>query len=153
MSDQSGSARFQVLFQASLKEYEKQTNVTLAEHPLTEHFQHCDSIESVATIFQEQVPTWSEFRGGDRIMQPLDSVVSVLCALSVSVDLCLVRQKMPMGCSMSLMLILQPPLFSKAIYVGFAILIGVCPPFFAPTCISVTYDCFRLQRMLVHRIH
>ena len=93
MSDQSESARFQVLFEASLKDYEKQTDITLAKHPLTEKFQHCDSVESVATIFQEQVPACSEFRGGDRIFKSLNSAVSVLCALSVSVKLGLVRQK------------------------------------------------------------
>ena len=129
MSDQSGSARFLVLFEASLKEYEKQTNITLNKHPLTEQYQHCDSVESVATIFQEQVPACSEFRGGDRIMKPLNSAVSVLCALSVGFNPGLVRQKMKMGCSMSLMLILKLPPFSKAICVALAILIGVCPLF------------------------
>ena len=96
MSDQSGSARFLVLFEASLKAYEKQTNITLTKHPLTEQFQHCDSVESVATIFQEQVPACSGFRG-DRIMKPLNSAVSVLCALSVGVNPGLVCQKMQWG--------------------------------------------------------
>jgi hypothetical protein len=131
MSDQSGSARFHVLFQASLKEYEKQMDITLAKHPLTEKFQHCDSVESVAAIFQEQVPKQvpasSEFRGGERIIKSLNSTVSVLCALSINVNLILVRPKMPMESSMSLILILQLSPFLKAIYVGLAILIGVCP--------------------------
>ena len=151
MSDQSGSARFQVLFEASLKEYEKRTDITLAKHPLTEKFQHCDSVEFVAAIFQEQVPACSEFRGGDRIVKLLNVAVSILCALSVSFNLGLVRPKMPMGCSMFLMLILQPPPFSKAIYVGLAILVGVCSHL-VPTCVSVTYKCFRLSRTLVHMI-
>jgi hypothetical protein len=127
MSDQSGSARIQLLYEAYLKEYEKQTDITLAKHPLTEQFQHCDSVESVAAIFHEQVSACSEFRGGDRIIKSLNSAISVLCALSVGVNLGLVRQKMPMGCSMSLMLILQLSPLSKAICVGLAILIGVCP--------------------------
>ena len=130
MSDRSGSARFQLLFEASLKEYEKQTNITLAKHPLTEKFQHCDSVDSVATTFQEQVPACSEFRGGDRIIKSLNSAISVLCGLSGGVNLGLVRPKISMRCSMSLIIILQPSLFSKAIYVALAILIGVCPPFF-----------------------
>ena len=129
MSDQSGSAHFQVLFKVSLKEYEKQTDITLAKHPLTEHFQHCDSVESVSAIFQDLVSAGSELRGGDRIIKLLNSAVSILRALSVGINLRLVRRKMPMGCSMSLMLILQLSPFSKAIYVGLAILIGVCPPF------------------------
>ena len=55
MSDHSGLARLQVLFQASLKEYEKQMDITLAKHPLTKQFQHCDSVESVSAIFQDLV--------------------------------------------------------------------------------------------------
>ena len=127
MSDRSGSARFQVLFEASLEEYEKQTGITLAKHPLTENFQHCDSVESVAAIFQGQVPACSEFRGSDRILKSLNSAISVLCALPVGVNLGLIRPKISMRCSMSLMLIPQLSPFSKAIYVGLAILIDVCP--------------------------
>ena len=97
MSDQSGSARIQLLFEAYLKEYEKQTDISLARHPLTEQFQHCDTVESVAAIFKEQVSACSEFRGGDGIIKSLNSAVSVLCALSVSINLGLVRPKMPMG--------------------------------------------------------
>ena len=130
MSDQSGSARIQLLFQTYWEEYEKQTGITLEELPLTKKFQHCDSVESVAAIFQEQVPICIEFRGYDRIMKSLNSTVSVLCALSVSVNLGMVRMKMPMWCSMSLMLILQLPPFSKAIYVALAILMSVCPLLF-----------------------
>ena len=94
MSDQSGSAHFQVLFQASIKEYEKQTEISLAKHPLTEKFQHCDSVESVAALFQEQVFTWSGFQGSERIVKLLNSAVSVLCALPISVNHGLVRPKM-----------------------------------------------------------
>ena len=130
MSDQSGSARFQVLFVASLKEYEKQTNITLTKHPLAEQFQHCDSVESVAAIFQERVPACSESRGGERIMTSLNSVASVLCALSVGVNLGLVRPKISMRCYMFLIIILQLAPFPRAIYVALAVLIGVCtPPF------------------------
>ena len=110
MSDDSGSARFQVLFEASLKEYEKQMDITLDKHPLTEQFQHCDSVESVFAIFQKLVYTRSKFRGFNprvnRIMKSLNSSVSVLCALSVGVNLGLVRLKIQMGFSMSLILIL-----------------------------------------------
>ena len=99
MSDQSGSAHIQLLFQAYLNEYEKQTDITLAKHSLTERFQHCDSVESIATIFQEQVPACIEFRGYDRIIKSLNSAVSALCALSVGINLSLVRKKTPIGCS------------------------------------------------------
>ena len=95
MINQSGSARIQFLFEAYLKEFEKQTDLTLAKHPLTERFQHCDSAESIAAIFQEQVSACSELRGGDRTIKSLNSAISVLRALSVGVNLSLVRPKMP----------------------------------------------------------
>jgi hypothetical protein len=90
-----------------LQEYEKQTDITLVNHPLAEQLEHFDSVESVTAILQEQLHAHSEFRGSDRIMmKSLNSAVSVLCALSASINLGLVRTKVLMGCSMSLILIL-----------------------------------------------
>lgn len=93
MSDHSGSARFQVLYEASLQEYEKQTDIALAKHPLAEQLQHCDSVESVTALLQEQVHARNEFRDGDRITKSLNSTVLVLCALSAGVNLDLVRPR------------------------------------------------------------
>ena len=98
MGDHSRSARFQVLYDASLQEYEKQTDIALTKHPLAKQFQHCDSVESVTAILQEQVHACSEFRGRDRIMKSLNCVVSILCTLSASINLDLVRP-MQIGCS------------------------------------------------------
>ena len=81
------------LFAASLQEYERQTGIALSEHPLTEKFRYLKSAESVTTILQEQVPTRSEFGGADRIEKPLSSLVSILYALSVRIDLHWVRSK------------------------------------------------------------
>jgi hypothetical protein len=106
MSDRSGSARFQVIFEASLQEYEKQTGIALAKHPLAQQLQHCDSVESVSAILQEKLLACSEFRGNDRLSKSLNSVVSVLSKLSASVNLGLVRPKVLTGCSISLMFIL-----------------------------------------------
>jgi len=142
-----------VLFEASLQKYENQTDIALAKHPLAEQLQHCDPVESVTAILQEQIRACSEFRGSDRITKSLNGVVSVLCTLSASVNFGLVRLKVLMGCFMSLMLyfIAIPPCESN-IY-------RFCHPTccmslsFLPTRIYVTSKCFRLSRTLVHTIH
>jgi hypothetical protein len=104
MSNHPGSSRFRVLFEAALQQYEKQTEIPLAKHPLAEQLQNCDSVESVIAILQEQVRAFSEFRGSDRIMKSLKGVVSVLSTLSAVADLSdsigLVRRKVPIGCPM-----------------------------------------------------
>jgi hypothetical protein len=127
MSDHSGSAHLRVLYEASLQEYEKQTDITLANHPLAGQLQHCDSVESVTAILREELRAHSEFRDGDRIIKLLNSIVSVLCTLSATVNLDLVRPGMLIGCSMFLILILQSFSLEKEIYAGLAILLDVCP--------------------------
>jgi hypothetical protein len=79
MSDQSGPSRFQELFEAA---YERQTGKTLANHPLAEKLQSCDSVESVAAVLREQTETSSEIRGKDKVFKPLKNVLSVLNKLS-----------------------------------------------------------------------
>jgi len=102
MGDQSQSSRFRLLFESALQEYERQTGTTLASHPLAEKIQHCDSIESVTTVLQEQARAFGEFRGGDtRVMKSLKTVVSVVYTLCVSTVLGeaigLVRSKISIG--------------------------------------------------------
>lgn len=88
MDDQSQSHRFRTLFESALQDYQNQTGMTLSGHPLAEKLQHCDSIESVTAMLQEQAQGLSEFRGGDgRMMNSLKSVVSVLHTLSASTPL------------------------------------------------------------------
>jgi hypothetical protein len=82
MSDQLGSSRFEALFESALHDYEKQTGIPLAKHPLAEQFQNCQSVESVTTLLQEQARAFSEFRGSDKIMKSLKSVVSALSRVS-----------------------------------------------------------------------
>jgi hypothetical protein len=100
MSDHSGLAHLRVLYEASLQEYEKHTDITLVNHPLVEQLRHCDSVESVTAILQEQLRDRnSKLRGGDRIMKLLNPVISVLCTLSARVDLRvdMVRLKVHVG--------------------------------------------------------
>src|ERR1700679_2944362 len=78
MSDQLASSRFEALFEEALREYEKQTGIPLAKHPLAEQFQNCQSVDSVTTLLQEQTRAFSDFRGTDKIMKFLKSVVSAL---------------------------------------------------------------------------
>ena len=87
MSDPSASSRFQALFEAALHDYEKQTGIVLAKHPLAEQLQNCDSVESVTSILHEQAQAFSEFRGDDKIMKPLKNALSVLDKLSATANL------------------------------------------------------------------
>ena len=82
MSDQLASSRFEALFEEALREYEKQTGIPLAKHPLAEQFQSCQSVESVTSLLQEQTQALSDFRGTDKIMKSLKSLVSVLSRVS-----------------------------------------------------------------------
>jgi hypothetical protein len=79
MSDQSASSHFQVLFEAALQDYEKQTGIVLAKHPLADKLQKCDSVESVTALLHEQTQAFSEFREKDKVLKPLEKAISVLC--------------------------------------------------------------------------
>jgi hypothetical protein len=99
MTDRSGSSHLWVLFEAALNDYEKQTDITLEKHPLTELLQHCYTVESVAAFLQNQVRAGSGYQGIDRIMESLDGIVSILYSLSASFDnLGSVRLKALMKC-------------------------------------------------------
>jgi hypothetical protein len=41
------SSHLKVLFEAALQDYERQTGIALAKHPLAERLQECDSVESI----------------------------------------------------------------------------------------------------------
>jgi hypothetical protein len=84
MSDQS---TFQALFESALQDYEKQTGIPLANHPLAEQLQNCQSVESVAALLQEQIRAFSRFRGSDKIFKSLTSVVSALSKVSATATL------------------------------------------------------------------
>jgi len=120
MADHSQSSRFQVLFESALQDYQNQTGTTLANHPLAEKLQYCDSVESVTTVLQEQARAFSNFRGDDgKIMKSLKGVVSVLYMLSST------------ALSEAIGLPFPP---AKAIFAGFAILLAAVKD------ISTSYD-------------
>ena len=87
MSEQSGSSHFQVLFESALHDYERQTGITLANHPLAEQLQTCESIESVTTFLQEQARAFNESRGSDKIIKSIESAVSALSRVSATASL------------------------------------------------------------------
>jgi hypothetical protein len=87
MSDQSPSSHLNVLFDAALQDYERQTGIALAKHPLAERLQECDSVESIAAILHEQTRAFKEFRGKEKAIQLLKSAVSILYKLSASAKL------------------------------------------------------------------
>jgi hypothetical protein len=93
MSEQSGPSRLRALFEAALEDYEKQTGIALAKHPLAEQLQNCVSVESIIDIFREQTQAFSEFRGRGKIMELLKNSVSVLltAAANFGQDIGLVR--------------------------------------------------------------
>ena len=106
MGDQPQSSYFRVLFESALHNYQRQTGTTLANHPLAEGLQNCDSVVSVTAVLQEQARAFSKFGEGDGnlgIMKPLKRIVSVLYMLSASTALSedpwLVRQNVSIDVS------------------------------------------------------
>ena len=86
MSEQPEPSRLQALFQAALEDYEEQTGIALAKHPLAEQLQDCVSVESIVDIFREQTQAFNEFRGRDKIMTLLKNSVSVLYELTAATN-------------------------------------------------------------------
>jgi hypothetical protein len=99
MRDQSGleSSNLSNLFESALQEYEKKTGKPLAEHPLAERLEHCDSLESVSDVLQEQARAFNESINS-RITKSLNSIVSILHTLSTTTAICdaigVVRRKL-----------------------------------------------------------
>jgi hypothetical protein len=109
MSDQPASSHLKVLFEATLQDYERQTGIALAKHPLAERLQECDSIESITAILHEQTQAFNDFRGKEKVIKLLKNAVSVLYKLSACAKLGevigVVHLKALMGSSIRLTLI------------------------------------------------
>ena len=96
------------ILEAALKEYERQTGISLANHPLTEYLKHCDSVDAVTAVLRDQAQAFSGFRGNERVLQPLKGIVTSLFVFSAAAEksLSIVRPKALTGCSTFLTLIL-----------------------------------------------
>ena len=83
----SSSLRFQAIFQAALKSYQKQTKNDLLSHPLASQLQDCDSITTILTILQDQVRAFDKSHSGDeRLTKWLGATVNVLSAFSATIS-------------------------------------------------------------------
>ena len=83
----SSSSRFQAIFQAALKSYQKQTKKDLLAHPLVSHLQDCDSTTAIITILQDQVREFDKSHSGDeRLTKWLSPTVNVLNAFSATIS-------------------------------------------------------------------
>ena len=110
MTDRLESPHLQVLFEAALQDYQNQTGIALATHPLAEQLQNCHSVESVTAVLREQTQTFSEFQEKDKVLKPLKKALSVLNKLSATanfgMDIGLVRPQALTGYLTSLTLFL-----------------------------------------------
>jgi hypothetical protein len=130
MGSQLQSSRFQGLFESALQDYESQTGMTLAKHPIAEQLQSCDSVDSVLAVLEQQARAFTEFRRSDgRVMKSLRSTVSVLHALSSTTILgeiiSAVRHSVLTVLNL-IILVLQPFPPAQAMFSGFAVLLAVC---------------------------
>ena len=129
MAGQSGSARFEMLWESALQAYENKTGVALAQHPLALELQTCHSTDDIATLLQRRAQAFDDFRQRDRMIRTIKTTVSILTPLSHAASLAdvagLVRQKTLMPCSTSLTFFQTsfPP--AKAIQVGLGTLLDV----------------------------
>ena len=130
MTDQSVSSRLRTRFESALEDYEINTEISLAKHPLAQKLENCHSVESITTLLQDQARYFSEFRGKDRIMKSIESTVSFLYKLSATGALgdgmSLVRQKTLMTVFHVSDIVLQAFTPAKAIHSGLGVLLAVC---------------------------
>ena len=83
----SSESRFQSIFQAALKSYQKQTKKDLLTHPLASQLQSCGSTTAVLTILRDQVREFEKTSEGDeRLTKWLGPTVNVLNAFSAAVS-------------------------------------------------------------------
>ena len=89
MSYQLGPSQLRAIFESAYLRYKAQTGVTLATHPFVQQLEDHHTVESITTLLQGHVPA---FRGSsrsyrDRMMEPIDCIVSELCMFSSIVAL------------------------------------------------------------------
>ena len=88
LSIRTMSGRLQVLFDAALQSYEKQTGMRLIDHPLARQLENCHSVDSIMDILQQQARALTDFRRDDgKAVNSLKRAVYVLHALSSSTTL------------------------------------------------------------------
>jgi len=130
MTDQSVSSRLRTLFELALDDYELNTKISLAKHPLAQELENCHSVDSITTLLHDQARAFGEFQGRDRIIKSIKSTVLFLYKLSATAALGdgigLVRQKSPMMVFLVFDIHLQafPP--AEALRTALGVLLAVC---------------------------
>ncbi|KAH9029579.1 hypothetical protein EDB85DRAFT_2275985 [Lactarius pseudohatsudake] len=86
-STAAASSRFQEIFNAALKSYQKQTKKDLIAHPLASQLQSCHSTSAILAVLQDQVQEFDQAHSGDeRLTKWLIPTVNVLYAFSAAVS-------------------------------------------------------------------
>jgi hypothetical protein len=84
-SDPVSESNLRSLFDAALKEYEKQAGTSLLDNHLVIQLQNCESADAISAVLQEQAQAFHTFRGGDgKLTSWLKRTVNVLYTLSTS---------------------------------------------------------------------
>ena len=87
LSASASSSRFQAIFEAALKSYQRQTKKDLLEHPLATQFKSCISTDAIIAILKGQVQEFDKSRSGDdRLTKWLSPTVNVLSAFSATIS-------------------------------------------------------------------
>ena len=130
MADQSISSHLRTIFELALRDYEIKTQMSLANHPLVQKLENSHSVESITILLQDQVGTFGDFRGRDRIVKSIRSTVSFLYKLEVIATLVdgisLVCQKTLITAFRISDVVLQPSSPAKALFTGLDVLLAVC---------------------------
>ncbi|KAI9438067.1 hypothetical protein H4582DRAFT_232826 [Lactarius indigo] len=86
-STSATSSRFQDIFNAAFKSYQKQTKKDLIAHPLGSQLQSCDSINAIVAVLRDQVREFDQAHSGDeRLTKWLIPTVNVLYAFSAALS-------------------------------------------------------------------
>ena len=83
------SPKLHATFDASLKEYEKKTEINLLTYPLMAQLQDCNSPADILIILRSHVPQFEQTTSADeKLINWLDPIVSVLSASSPVISAC-----------------------------------------------------------------
>ena len=86
-SSSASDSRFQSIFHAALKSYQKQTKTDLLAHPLASQLQSCNSTTAIIVFLEDQVREFDKVHSGDeRLTKWLGPTVNVLFAFSAAVS-------------------------------------------------------------------
>ncbi len=150
MGHQSQPSRFQRTFDVALQEYEKLTNITLANHPIAEKLHNCHSVEPIIALLQNQVRQFGDFSGSDSIMKSVKNTVSLLSSLASTAALgdatTFVRPKPLMGVFHLLCIFYSHSRLRKQYKLASPSYLSYVPFFSSYVPILLTFKCIRRQR-------